>query len=91
MDVVTRNLVATQRQGDLIIRHLLLPGHFDCCYLPIVDYLASKMPHAKFSLRTGYLPRWQARHYGALAHPMDAQVVAKALELAKSRHLNLIN
>jgi putative pyruvate formate lyase activating enzyme len=91
MEIVTRNLVAVQRQGDLIIRHLLLPGHFDCCYLPIVDYLASKMPHAKFSLRTGYLPRWQARHYGALAHPMDAQVADKALELAKSRHLNLIN
>jgi putative pyruvate formate lyase activating enzyme len=91
MEIVTRNLHDAQRQGDLIIRHLLLPGHFDCCYRPIVDYLASAMPHVKFSIRTGYLPRWQARHYGPLGHPLDTQVAGKAFELAKSRELNIVD
>ena len=87
---VTRNLSIAAGQGDLIIRHLLLPGHFDCCYRPIVDYLVRELPEAKFSIRDGYLPRWQARHYGSLAHPLDAEVAAGAVELAASRGLNIV-
>ena len=36
LEVVTRNLLRACCQGRLIVRHLLLPGHFDCCYRPIV-------------------------------------------------------
>jgi uncharacterized Fe-S radical SAM superfamily protein PflX len=55
-----------------------------------VDYLAREMPAAKFSIRDGYLPRWQARHYGELAHPLDAEIAAKAVELAAGRGLNIV-
>jgi putative pyruvate formate lyase activating enzyme len=91
VDTVTRNLAIAARQGDLIVRHLLLPGHFECCYRPIVDYLARELPEVKFSIRDGYLPRWQARHSGALAHPLDAEVAAKAVELAARQGLNMVN
>jgi putative pyruvate formate lyase activating enzyme len=87
---IKRNLSIAAAQGDLIIRHLLLPGHFDCCYRPIVDYLARELPNAKFSIRDGYLPRWQARHYGELAHPLDAEIAAGAVDLAVSRGLNIV-
>lgn len=87
---VTRNLSIAAQQGDLIVRHLLLPGHFDCCYRVIVDYLASELPEVKFSIRDGYLPRWQAHHYGSLAHPLDAEIAARAAELAASRRLNVV-
>ena len=45
--VITRNLQAAARQGDLIVRHLLLPGHFDCCYRPIVGWLAARPVHPR--------------------------------------------
>ena len=35
LKIVTRNLVTAAGQGDLIVQHLLLPGHFDCCFRPI--------------------------------------------------------
>ena len=73
---VTRNLASTSR-GDLIIRHLLLPGHFDCCYRAVVEHVARELPGVKFSIRDGYLPRWQAQHYGELAHPLDSKVAAR--------------
>lgn len=87
---VTRNFAIAAEQGDLIIRHLLLPGHFNCCYLPLVEHLASELPAAKFSIRDGYLPRWHARYYGELAHPVDAIVANRARELALSRGLNVV-
>lgn len=87
---ITRNLAVAAGQGDLIIRHLLLPGHFDCCYRPVVEHLSRELPGVKFSIRDGYLPRWQAHHYGELAHPLDAAVTARAHELAASRGLNVV-
>jgi putative pyruvate formate lyase activating enzyme len=91
VDTVTRNLRIAANQGDLIVRHLLLPGHFECCYRPIVDHMARELPDAKFSIRTGYLPRWQANHYGELAHPLDYKVAAAAMELANLRGLNVVD
>jgi putative pyruvate formate lyase activating enzyme len=87
---VTRNLVIAAGQGGLIVRHLLLPGHFDCCYRPIVEHLARELPSAKFSIRDGYLPRWQARHYGSLAHPLDTKIAVCAVKLATDRGLNIV-
>lgn len=90
LPTVTRNLAVAAEQGDLIIRHLLLPGHFDCCYRPVVEHVARELPGAKFSIRTGYLPRWQASSYGTLAHPLDAKVARQAHELAAERGLNVV-
>src|SRR5690606_39255165 len=41
--IVTRNLAIAAEQGDLIVRHLLLPGHFDCCYRPIVAWMRANL------------------------------------------------
>lgn len=89
--VVTRNLHIAARQGDLIVRHLLLPGHFECCYRPIVSYMARELPGVKFSIRDGYLPRWQAHHYGELADPLDRKIGDAARELAFSKKLNVVD
>ena len=88
---VTRNLPIAAKQGNLMVRHLLLPGHFDCCFRPIVDYMAHELPDTKFSIRDGYLPRWQARRYDELAHPLDANLADAARDLAMSKQLNVVN
>jgi putative pyruvate formate lyase activating enzyme len=76
-EVLRRNLLQVRRQGELIVRHLLLPGHMECCLKPIVAWLREKLPGVKFSLRDGYLPHWQAEHYGELARPLvPAEAVA---------------
>lgn len=77
--------------GNLIVRHLLLPGHFDCCFLPVVHWLADRMPDVKFSLRDGYLPRWLARHDRDLARPLDAAVPRQAREITDALGMNVIN
>lgn len=87
---ITRNLAIAASQTDLIVRHLLLPGHFDCCYRPIIAWLARHLPAAKFSLRDGYQPRWQARHYDELAAPLSPRQRERAAQLAAAHRLNVI-
>jgi putative pyruvate formate lyase activating enzyme len=90
LEVVTRNLLLACRQGELIVRHLLLPGHLDCCYRPMVAWLRQYLPEVKLSLRDGFLPRWQARHYDELTRPLEPAHGRAALELAAAAGLRTI-
>jgi putative pyruvate formate lyase activating enzyme len=88
--IVTRNLKIAAAQGDLIVRHLILPGHLDCCLRPILDWLRANLPGVKFSLRDGYLPSWQARHDADLARPLTRDEARRARDLAVHANLRLV-
>jgi putative pyruvate formate lyase activating enzyme len=90
VETVTRNLLLAEGQADLIVRHLLLPGHFDCCYRPVVDWMRRNLPRAKFSIRDGYLPAWQAGRRAELSQPLDAGAGRRARALAQDNELNII-
>lgn len=90
LGTLTRNLRLASSQADLIVRHLLLPGHFECCYQPIVRWMQRELPQAKFSLRDGYLPRWQAQHVAELQRPLPPSAGRQARELAQEARLNLV-
>jgi putative pyruvate formate lyase activating enzyme len=91
VETITRNLKFVAAQGNLIVRHLLLPGHHECCYRPIVSWLAKHLPKVKFSIRDGYLPRWQAHRYHEISRPMDAAGIDRARQLASEKKLNVIH
>jgi len=76
--VVTRNLLLVAGRARLIVRHLLLPGHFDCCYRPIVDWMGRSLPHTAISIRDGYLPSWRAGRHQELRGPLDRHSAAQA-------------
>jgi putative pyruvate formate lyase activating enzyme len=40
----------------LVIRHLVVPGHWDCCTRPVLEAVRREMPGVRVSLRTGYMP-----------------------------------
>jgi putative pyruvate formate lyase activating enzyme len=89
-EIVTRNLLLAAGQGDLIVRHLLMPGHIDCCYRPVVDWIRRSMPGVKFSIRDGFLPAWQAARRIELSQPLSADVARQAKRLAHEYELNVI-
>jgi putative pyruvate formate lyase activating enzyme len=89
-NILTRNLLLAAGQGDLIVRHLLLPGHFDCCYRPILDWLRRNLPAVKLSLRDGYLPSWQAGRCEELMVPLDAETACRAKAMAEDLEMNVV-
>ncbi|MEX2171744.1 MAG: radical SAM protein [Pirellulales bacterium] len=91
VEVITRNLLHASMQADLIVRHLLLPGHFDCCFRPIIDWMARRLPLAKFSLRDGYRPRWLATRDSELSRSLTAAEIGRAERLARDAGINLIH
>ncbi|HLJ10311.1 MAG TPA: radical SAM protein [Planctomycetaceae bacterium] len=88
--VVARNLRIAGAAADLIVRHLLLPGHFDCCYRPIVRWMQQNLPFTKFSVRDGYMPRWRAKDDEKLARMLDRDAGRNARALAAESGLKLV-
>lgn len=89
--VVRENLVWAACQSDLIVRHLLMPGHVACCWQPVAAWLAAELPGVKVSLRTGFWPAWQSRRHVELTGPATAAEVRRAEALAKEFQLNLVH
>lgn len=55
-DVVTRNLALIPSQTEVIVRHLVLPGHLDCCSKPALRWLRAQHPSRTVNLMTGFYP-----------------------------------
>lgn len=51
---VTKNAVLLK--DVLIVRHLLLPGHIDCCFKKIIDWMNAEIPNKPLNLLTNYFP-----------------------------------
>ncbi|MGA2440766.1 MAG: radical SAM protein [Tepidisphaeraceae bacterium] len=88
--ILTRNLKIAASQSKLIVRHLLLPGHSECCYRPIVNWLHDNLPRVPLSLRDGYLPSWRAKQFADIAHPLIAGQGEEAEKLADQMGLTVI-
>jgi len=56
LDVVRANILGARAVGDVIVRHLILPGHLDCCLGPTLEWIAQHAPDLKVSLRGDYAP-----------------------------------
>ena len=71
----------------VIVRHLLMPGHFDCCTRPALEWLAG-LPGVEVSLLTQYLAPAHVR--GPLARELSQEEVTATRLLARELGLTLV-
>jgi putative pyruvate formate lyase activating enzyme len=88
--VVRENLRWAAAHGDLIVRHLLMPGHVDCCWAPVAAWLGGELPDVKVNLRTGFWPAWHAARHAELRHLVTAREDEDAWTIARDCGLVLI-
>ncbi len=63
-EVVTRNLKMIAKWKDpIIIRHLVLPSHLECCTKPILKWIAGNIPHALVNIMEQYRPEHLVAKY----------------------------
>lgn len=88
--VVRENLLWANEHSELIVRHLLMPGHLDCCWRPVAEWLANELPGVKVNLRAGFWPTWHASRHPELTQPASNPETRQAWEIARACNLNLI-
>ena len=87
---VRENLLWAAGHTDLIVRHLLMPGHLECCWVPVAHWLARELPGVKVSLRAGFWPAWRAARHPELRYPAATHEVTRAFELAANLGLDVV-
>lgn len=55
-EVVTRNILEAYRSGEMIIRHLVLPNHVECCTRRVLEWIAGNTPEALVNIMGQYRP-----------------------------------
>lgn len=88
IDVVRRNILLASEHADLIVRHVILPGHTDCCLRPTLRWLKAELPAVKVSLRTNYVPPAE-KTTAPPGYPTGTEISA-ALDEARNLGLRLI-
>ena len=88
VEVARENILMAREHSSVIVRHLILPGHTDCCLRPTLRWLAGAFPDVKLSLRTNYVP--PAKPVAAPAGYTTPEEIAAAVRDARDLGLELI-
>ncbi len=95
-DTVTACLAKLAEWGeDVLVRHLVMPGHVECCTRPVLDWLAARMPEVPVNIMDQYRPDMFAdprsplfrQEYREIARRPAQEELARAFAHARARGL----
>lgn len=85
-EVVTRNLKIMHDSGDMIVRHLVLPNHVECCTEPVLRWLAENCPRCLVNVMEQYRPEHEVARrphlYPDINRRPSASEMMKAYDIA---------
>jgi putative pyruvate formate lyase activating enzyme len=87
--VVSRNFTIAHRQGEIMLRQLLLPGHLQCCTARIMEWVARNMPEIYFNLMFQYRPEYRAALHPEIDRRPSPEEKMQAVELANRLGLSI--
>mgnify|MGYP001765706018 CR=1 FL=1 len=90
-EVVRRNHLLARRQCEMIVRHLVLPGHVECCTKPILEWIARNLDDVKVNVMAQYRPEHRARDYPDISNPLPGKDYRMAIAIADELDLDLVD
>jgi putative pyruvate formate lyase activating enzyme len=88
--VVSRNHKRAARQAELLVRHLVLPGHVECCSIPLMDWLREEIGPLRLNVMDQYRPVYRAREHSDIARrPTTAEFLKARGHAEAIGHLGL--
>jgi putative pyruvate formate lyase activating enzyme len=88
--VVKRNHMLAYQQGEVIVRHLVLPNHGTCCSRPILEWIQKNIPEVAVNIMGQYRPEYHADEYKEIACPVPREEYLRVKEYAETLGLFLI-
>ncbi|MEM1600785.1 MAG: pyruvate formate lyase activating enzyme, partial [Sulfolobales archaeon] len=80
-DVVSRNHAVICSNGDpIIIRHLVLPNHIECCTKPVLEWIAKNCSNSLVNIMAQYRPE-----YLVVTHSDEYRDIARVPTTAEMR------
>ena len=86
--MISRNhKFVVEHNGDMIIRHLVLPNHFDCCTKPILGWISENCKRVLVNVMGQYRPEYRVKknpkQYSDIARPLETAEIQRAYDYAE--------
>lgn len=89
-EIISRNHEIAFNQSEVVIRHLMLPGHLNCCTKKILEEISFKFQDkVVVNLMDQFRPEFKAREYG-LNSFLSKEEFSQAVSFAEELGLNFI-
>jgi len=89
MNVIRRNHLLGREHAEMIIRHLVLPGHIECCTMPALSWIAENLKDVKVNVMAQYRPEHRAREFPEINRPLKMAEYERAVAIAEELGLDL--
>ncbi|MGY5881595.1 MAG: radical SAM protein, partial [Candidatus Thorarchaeota archaeon] len=88
--ITTRNHLHARERAELIIRHLVMPGHLDCCTKQILAWISENLGDTvRVNVMDQYRPEYKAHRFQDINRSLDRKEYQEAIEHAQDLGLNL--
>jgi putative pyruvate formate lyase activating enzyme len=89
-EVVTRNHVLARKNAELLIRHLVLPNHVECCSAPVIEWIGENLADGvRVNIMAQYRPEFEAFNMPDITRGVTSGEMEQVIALARERGLNL--
>ena len=89
-EIVKRNHKLAYKNGDMIIRHLVMPNHVECCSKPIIDWIYDNLTDVFVNVMGQYRPEYNADKYADISRSVSIPEVNEVKNYAKEKGIFLI-
>lgn len=88
-EIVSRNHTLASRECDVIVRHLVMPNHLECCTRPVLEWIAAETPDVVVNVMSQYRPEHNALQFDDISRPISSEEFGLAIKIAEDLGLNL--
>ncbi|MFQ6106514.1 MAG: radical SAM protein [Thermoplasmata archaeon] len=90
-ETVTRNHKIANEHAEIVMRHLVMPGHVDCCTKPILEWVEENLDTSKIvvNIMDQYRPEYKAFHHEKMGRRITHHEFVEAHRFAENLGLTL--
>lgn len=90
IEIVKRNHKIAYENGEIIIRHLVMPNHIKCCSKPIIKWISENIPNAVINIMEQYRPEYYALNFDDISRQVSIEELIELKDYAGKHRINQI-
>lgn len=89
--IIKRNHLLAFKDSELVIRHLVMPNHIECCSKPILKFIAENFQDRVIvNIMDQYRPEYKAKNYSDINCFVTDKEFKTVVNFAEKLNLNFI-
>ncbi len=89
-DIVKRNHIFAHENANMMIRHLVMPNHVECCSKPIMKFISDNLPNSCVNVMAQYRPEYHAKEFDDISRVVQIEEVIEVKDFAEDLKIHLI-